>query len=509
VTKPVPAPASEPLLDLPRLVIAIRRGRRLWMAAGLLGLLAGALLTVLLPPTPTAVARLLIVHEGDQPSDDGSFMKTDVALLETTRIAAAALQTLGVNESPDRFLKRYKATGLTNNVVEVTVRGSSDGDAVARVKALADAYIADHVQRSTAAADAQAQAWLDRRNQTQAELAQVEAAIAATPRTATGEAASKREDLIIRRADLSAQVSELAGRAEEAAIGAPRVAAGTHIVDGPRALRPQPLPVRGAVNTGIGLMFGLAAGLALAAVASVVRERPLLRHEIAAHLGASVIAQLPRPARLGRRRSRAVVERRRVAATLARAVADGPAALSLLELGCARTAAALAMDIAEKLAIDSAVVIVDGLPHRYLRKHHSGNQASPIRVEYIEDAGHQREPVWPGTRRIGVGSVAPGTAWTDLGRFGSETVLVVRAGHASPGWLHTVARQLADCQVLVIGVVLVDPDPRDRSDGTLWDGLHTALRGRAPRDHARNDRATLGGGQVNVPLTPGQRSIDD
>jgi hypothetical protein len=28
-------------------------------------------------------------------------------------------------------------------------------------------------------------------------------------------------------------------------------------------------------------------------------------------------------------------------------------------------------------------------------------------------------------------------------------------------------------------VVLVHPDPRDRTDGTLWDGLHTALRGRA------------------------------
>jgi hypothetical protein len=42
-----------------------------------------------------------------------------------------------------------------------------------------------------------------------------------------------------------------------------------------------------------------------------------------------------------------------------------------------------------------------------------------------------------------------------------------------------VARQLADQQIPIIGIVLVDPDPRDKSDGTLWDGLHTALRGRA------------------------------
>lgn len=81
-------------------------------------------------------------------------------------------------------------------------------------------------------------------------------------------------------------------------------------------------------------------------------------------------------------------------------------------------------------------------------------------------------------RRIGVGSVGPGTAWLDLPRLGKETVLVVRAGHASTAWLHTVSRQLADAGVDVIGVVLVHPDPRDRTDGTLWDGLHRALRGR-------------------------------
>ena len=84
-------------------------------------------------------------------------------------------------------------------------------------------------------------------------------------------------------------------------------------------------------------------------------------------------------------------------------------------------------------------------------------------------------------RRLGVGSVAPGTAWTALPDLGTQTVLVVRAGHGNAAWLHTVARQLADLLIPVIGVVLIDPDPRDRTDGTLWDGLHTALRGHNAR----------------------------
>src|SRR5262249_50806958 len=155
-----------------------------------------------------------------------------------------------------------------------------------------------------------------------------------------------------RRIELSDQSAELAHRVEDAQIGAPRVAAGTHIVDGPRALG-HSLAARGLLYAGIGLVLGLAVGLALAAAARVVRDHPMLRHEIAEPLGASVVAQLraPRTGPFGRwRRSHAVAERKRVAATLARAVRDGPAAFSLLELGAPRAVAALAMAIAAKLA---------------------------------------------------------------------------------------------------------------------------------------------------------------
>jgi Mrp family chromosome partitioning ATPase len=92
--------------------------------------------------------------------------------------------------------------------------------------------------------------------------------------------------------------------------------------------------------------------------------------------------------------------------------------------------------------------------------------------------------------RLGVGSVAPGTAWTDLQYLGTRTVLVVRAGHGSAAWLHTVARQLADQRIPVIGVVLIDPDPRDRTDGTLWDGPQIALRGRTERPARQNGGGT-------------------
>jgi Mrp family chromosome partitioning ATPase len=149
--------------------------------------------------------------------------------------------------------------------------------------------------------------------------------------------------------------------------------------------------------------------------------------------------------------------------------------VSLLELGCARNTSVIALALARALAADGPVVIIDGLPGPQLAKRRP-KAGDPTVV-----SGERAAAVSQQELRLGVGSVAPGTAWTDLQYLGTQTVLVVRAGHGSAAWLHTVARQLADQRIPVIGVVLIDPDPRDRTDGTLWDGLHTALRGQNER----------------------------
>jgi capsular polysaccharide biosynthesis protein len=501
--KPAAEPgAAETLLDLPRLMVAIRRKRRMWLSLALLGLIAGGLVAVFLPPKPSAVTELLIVHENDQASDSGNLMQTDVAVLHTTKIAADSLKRIGAKESPEAFLKTYEGTGLTSNMMQIEVTGASEKDAVRRAKALADSFIADHVSRSQQAADADAKALIDQRNRTQAELTKVNNAISDAQRKADqgnqdnngdgvpdgdatgGISTTQTESLYARRAELTAKISDLTNRAETAGIGAPRVKAGTQIVDAPRAV-PHSLLMTGATNAGIGFGLMLAVGIAIAAITGVVRDKPVLRKDIAANLGASVIAQLSVPRRgLARlwRTKRATRDRRRVAGTLVRLVRDGSGPVSVLELGSPRIAAALALDVATELATDRDVVIVedpagrvvsDDLPGRDLAEL-TGRADRPIRIIGADDTA----PSLPGETRVGVGSVTPGTAWTDLTHLGGETLLVVRTGFANTAWLHTVARQLADNGIPIVGVVLVDPDPRDKSDGTLWDGLHTALRGR-------------------------------
>ncbi|MEV7735923.1 Wzz/FepE/Etk N-terminal domain-containing protein [Streptomyces sp. NPDC088921] len=467
--------AATPLIDLQSLVVAVRRRRRLWSAMALLGLLAGAAVAVLMPPSPTAVTKVLVAHAEDQPNDPGTLIRTDAQLLGTTRIAAAALQSLKSPEKPEDFMRDYQAAGLSNNLLQITVTGDSEADAVTRAKALADAFVADHVKRVRDTAKAEAKALVDQEDRMRSELRQINTEIGDSP-DSDPQASASLESLFARRAELNSRISDFDQRAAEARIGTPAVIAGTQIVDAPRAVR-QSLPKAAATDAAIGLVLGLVLGLALAAVGVVVTDRPVLRRDIAANLGASVIAELPR--RSGRRRQTRA-RRERLTATLARTVRDSTEPVSLLELGCARSASVIALDLARAMTAEGPVVVIDGLPGPHLANHRP-KPGDPTVV-----SGERAVALPPEERRLGVGSVAPGTAWTDLQYLGTQTVLVVRAGHGSAAWLHTVARQLADQRIPVIGVVLIDPDPRDRTDGTLWDGLHTALRGRSERPSRQN-----------------------
>jgi capsular polysaccharide biosynthesis protein len=554
---------AAPLLDLQSLVAAVRRRRRLWGSLALLGLLLGAAVAVLLPPAPAAMTTVLVAHAEDQPNDTGTLIRTDVELLGTTRIAGAALRALDSPEKPEDFLRDYRGTGLTNNLLRIDVTGDSDAQAVARAKALADAFVADHVRRMRQTADAEAQALLDQRDRMRGELAQVNKSIGDASEN-DPQASASVESLFARRAELNSRIADFDERAAEARTGTPKVVAGTQIVDDARAVR-HSLPKAVVTDAAIGLVLGLVLGLAVAAVGAVVADRPVLRREIAAHLGASVLAELRHtPRRPGgrwqRRRTRAA--RTRLTTTLTRTVRGTRAPVSLLELGCARTTGVLALDLATALETEGPVVVVDGLPGPELtglRRKRGGPTVvtADDPAVGVDDAGRapaahgdaRATPVtgapWPTAtvngdhtvtprttptsggerttaprgntapaRRIGVGSVRPGTTWGDLPCLGERAVLVVRVGYGSTAWLHTVARQLAERGVGVLGVVLVDADPRDRTDGTLWTGRRdgfAAGRARAERPSMPVPRVPDGGradgGRTDSGRTDSEREV--
>src|SRR6185369_5375901 len=100
--------------------------KRFWLATALLGLIAGTALAFVLPAPPTAVAKVIVVHQDDSPTDSGTLMRTDVAVLQTAQIAGAALKKLGSTNSPEDFMQTYAGLGLTNNVLQITVKAKSN-----------------------------------------------------------------------------------------------------------------------------------------------------------------------------------------------------------------------------------------------------------------------------------------------------------------------------------------------------------------------------------------------
>jgi hypothetical protein len=205
----------------------------------LIGLVAGALVALVLPEGSTAVTRIYVVHENEQPDDRESLLETDVALLETTRVAAAALDRTGEAGRPEDFLDVYSAEVVAGNVLEITTYGRDDAQAVPRAEALAAAFIADHVGRTNEAAQADAQALLDRRSQAERDLAALSDRIGTTARQPAGlELATQLEALYAQRAALESQIQQLGQRAEEASIGAPAsrlVLRSSNVMSGPKS----------------------------------------------------------------------------------------------------------------------------------------------------------------------------------------------------------------------------------------------------------------------------------
>jgi hypothetical protein len=494
----------QPLVDLQRLAAGIRWRRRLWGGLALAGLVGGVLAGIVLPGASSASAQVYVVHKTEDSGDPTATTKTDLALLKSTAVAGEAIARVPVGEPAEDYVEEYAGEVVAANVLRITAPGRDDQQAVANARALADAFVAVYVRQSDARAQAEVRALDDRRRAVQRELA----ALGGTPDGAGSAnrngstdrreaAASDSPGRAERTAALNAQLSAIEQLAVQAEIGTPQIAAGTMVIDVARVTSRS--HVVNAVLYGlIGLLVGLGGGLALAAVLTVARDRPVLRRDIGAHLGASVIAQIP-PPMVGRirlplgRKGRARAENERVAATLARLVRHG-GPVSVLELGCRRATVELVGAMAAELATDSPVEIVDDLPdggfdETLARGNDSVQVVDGADVPSEASAGDRAD-----VRRLGVGTVEPGTRWTDLRRLGDETILVVRAGKAEASWLHTVARQLADEGIAVVGVVVVQPDPRDRSDGTLWDPLHTALRGRVA--------ARSGGGPATAETPP-------
>ena len=368
------APAG--LSSGPLLGAAVRRGVWLWCLMGVAGLLAGVAFTVLVPPTPQGSATVLVAHSPDENPADA--ILTDVALAQSRTVAVDAMRALGLPRTPQgvtRFQASYTATQVTDRLILFMAKAPATGQAVARVKVVADEFLRLRAhqlqsgQQDTVAAInrqiTRAKKQIAAASKKIAAIAPESAssALAAPPGQATVAAGSlSRADkarLTALQTKRSQQEAALSGL--EQAVQAYQVSnqvavagevAGSRVLDAAAPVH-RSLVRHALLYAAAGLAVGLLLGLALVIVRALVSGRLLWRDDIARALGAPVHLSVGplraarwRPGRRGPDR-----DVQRLVAHLRSAV---PA-----RAGGAPAPAVVAVDNARQVAPALAVVAVD------------------------------------------------------------------------------------------------------------------------------------------------------
>lgn len=272
---------ARPFVLVPRLVSALRRRWRVWMAiAGSMVALA-VLMSLAYPPSFAATAVVLL----RQPDgvDPAQAVLTETALVKNSAVAKSAVALLGARSiSPDELVGAATAVPVTNEVLKITVTGPTATAAMRRANAVANAFLQFRRELRLKQAQAIVDVIEERRNGLSGELVAVKDEIARSPSDAPGLA-----DLAAREATLTTRITELGRRIEDVTLNAKGVQKMSRVVDAAR-LAPRS-PVRAiATNVVAGAVAGVALGAGVVVVGEIATDRVRRREDVAAALKARV-----------------------------------------------------------------------------------------------------------------------------------------------------------------------------------------------------------------------------
>lgn len=126
-----------PPVSIRSLKAAAKRRKRVWLFTAFAGLIIGASLHLLLPAKVTAVSRLYLVEPAG--TDPTIAMTNEVSLLGTQTVGEAAMGILHL--SPARAIFPYRGLGDGSSILTIRATGPNAVDAVARVDAVAKAFL--------------------------------------------------------------------------------------------------------------------------------------------------------------------------------------------------------------------------------------------------------------------------------------------------------------------------------------------------------------------------------
>ncbi|HXW78562.1 MAG TPA: hypothetical protein VEJ84_03635 [Acidimicrobiales bacterium] len=490
---------------------ALRRRRKIWVAAGLAGLLLGAAFHLLVPAKYTAVANLYLVEPPN--SDQAQAISNDVGLLETPAVSGQALAALHLRGNAMSFLGSYQGVPVGTDILSIEFVASSPAQAVAYDNAVASAFL------SRRASELVSQTNIligDLNTQIQAlnsDIANLTAAInSLTTAPAGSQSADELTNLVNQRSSDYSQISSLQGEESQDIIDEDSVIKGSQVLDPAAALSSSIKKVI-VEDAASGLIAALGLSLGTLAVLAIISDRPRRREQVATALAAPVEFSIGkyhpcrglRRWRLSHRLKKPSRELRLVEARL-RAVLEQQRrpVLAAVEIEASQPAALAVASLARSLAADGKRVLVvdlaESFPFRLLsRPVRTSGEGQPLRRLARGDVPVLRvppsTPFPPDRRLLGdvdyvlvLASTNPALGADSLSAWATTAVVTLTVGKVSSTRLQACQEMLRQAGVSLSSAIVIGSDPWDETAGSL--GVATLVPSRPAQTWVERGRLT-------------------
>jgi capsular polysaccharide biosynthesis protein len=478
------------MVSLRFLRLALHRRRKLWLGLAVLGLVVGVAYHVAVPVQYSATSTLYLAHPSGTNETVGS--ANDLAMLDTSGVANAAIKQL--HEPGLTMAKLFgKVPGkvVSDNILSITISGSSPQEAVRRVNAVTTAYLAFRNAQYNGQNEAVVGAADKQIAKLQATISSLTTKINALGSAAGGEQGTA---LIAQRTAATAQIANLQQAIQQDNLTALSVSQGSRVITAGTANHTSKTKV--LVLDGLtGLVVGLALGIGIVVLQAVLSDRLRRREDIAAILGVSVDVSIGRIGRkrFFRRSARALARSQdpgllRLAEYLGdRLDAGGPKPTELVvAIDDVDVPAAAVASLAAKLSrAGRRVCLVDATATRVLGRavgagSPRGSQQVPLSGGAEITLVTPRQPWEPdqdgrweydladvanADAIVVVATVKPTVGAWHLRAWANDAILTVSAGRSTVQEINTVAELLDAADITAASAVLLDADTDDESVG--------------------------------------------
>jgi capsular polysaccharide biosynthesis protein len=390
-----PSGTANSLVSLGYLMGAIKRSGRFVLALGVVGLLIGAAYSVKSPAAQKASTSVLITYGPDE--NPTSAVVDNQAIAQSRSVAELAMRELGVQESTGSFQKAITVTIITDRVLQITVSAPTSAEAVSRANAVAGAFLkfrAGQMETAQNVLVTSLEQQVARAEQNVASINSQISQVSAQPSAAAQASELKNLRAQLSQATQQVYIDEQTVQNTRANTGTATAVTGSVVLDPAAALAHSRVKYL-LIYSGIGLIGGLALGLAIVMIRAIVSDRLRRRDDVSQALGAPVKLSVGavrlsrwRPGRRGLAAAGSV-EVRRIAAHLRGTVparAGGPAALAVVPVDDPQVTALSLVSLALSRARDGLGVVLadlgDGAPAASLLD----SKASGVRPVTVQGA---------------------------------------------------------------------------------------------------------------------------